>query len=91
MSRNPTPNPLYQDVALAARLVSALAANDQPGWVAVIAEARASKRMEKLALALAIRHVQVCAEYYDTDRQAFLDGYAFDANGMANRERNGDE
>ncbi|WP_029112660.1 hypothetical protein [Mycobacterium sp. URHB0044] len=87
MSSNPTARAKYQDVALAARLVAAISAEDQPGWVAVIAEARQSGRMEELALALGIRLVQVAGEFYDTDRQAILDAFAFDANGMANRER----
>lgn len=87
MSTNPTANANYQDVALAARFVAALAAEDQPGWVAVIAEVRQSGRMEKLAVALGTRLVQVAGEFYDTDRQAILDEFAFDANAMANRER----
>jgi hypothetical protein len=75
------------DVAAAARLVSAISAEDQPGWAAVIAEVRSAGRMEGVALALAVRHIEVCAEYYDTDRQKFLDGFAFDACGKANRAR----
>jgi len=86
MTANPT-NPRYQDVALAARLVAAVSAEDQPGWSAVIAEVRESGRMEELALALATRVVQIAGEHFDTDRQAILDAFAFDANGMANRER----
>lgn len=87
MSTNPTANPRCQDVALAARLVAAVSADDQPGWSAVIAEVRQSGRMEELALALATRVVQIAGEFYDTDRQAVLDGFALDANGMANQQR----
>jgi hypothetical protein len=87
MSINPTANASYQDVALAARLVAAISADDTPGWSAVIAEVRHSGRMEELALALATRVVQIAGEHFDTDRQAHLDGFAFDANGMVNRER----
>lgn len=81
----------YLDVALAARFAAALSAEDQPGWVAVIAEVRKSGRMEQFAIALATRLVQIAGEFYDTDRQAILDAFAFDANAMANRERFGDE
>jgi hypothetical protein len=75
------PTAAHQDVALAARLVAAISADDVPGWSAVIAEVRHSGRLEELAIALAVRHVQVAGEFYDTDRQAILDGHAFDANG----------
>lgn len=75
------------DVAAAARLVAAVSAEDQPGWAAVIAEVRQSGRMEELALTLATRVVQIAGEFYDTDRQAVLDGFAFDACGRANRAR----
>lgn len=81
-------NPLLlEDVAVAARLVSALAAEDQPGWAAVIAEVRQSGRMEELALTLATRVVQIAGEFYDTDRQKILDGFAFDACARARRTR----
>ena len=83
MSSNPIADAKYQDVALAARLVAAISAEDQPGWSAVIAEVRHSGRAEELALALATRVVQIAGEFYDTDRQAFLDRFALDANGMA--------
>ena len=53
---NTTPQPAtFEDVALAARLVSAVSADDEPGWSAVIAEVRHSGRMEELALALAVQ------------------------------------
>jgi hypothetical protein len=87
MSTNPIANAGYQDVALAARLVAAISADDTPGWSAVIAEVRHSGRMEELALALATRVVQIAGEFYDTDRQAILDGFAFDACGRVNRAR----
>lgn len=83
--------PQYEDAARAARLVSALAAEDRAGVEAVLVDAKTDDRLVFLALALAIRHVQVCAEFYDTDMGKMLDEFAFDANAMANRERFGDE
>lgn len=77
----------FDDVAAAARLVAAISAEDEPGWAAVIAEVRHSGRMEGLALALATRVVKIAGEFYDTDRQAFLDGFALDACGLANPQR----
>jgi hypothetical protein len=74
MSINPTANPRHHDVALAARLVAAVSAEDQPGWSAVIAEVRHSGRMEELALALAVQAATLA-------EQATLDARAFDANG----------
>lgn len=71
------------DTARAARLVSAMAANDQSGTQAVILEAKGDDRLVHLVLALALRHIQVCAEYYDTDMQAVLDEFAFTVNGLA--------
>lgn len=81
----------YEDSARAARLVSALAAEDRDGVEAVLLDAKNDDRLVYLALALAIRHVQVCAEFYDVDMVKMLDEFAFDANAMANRERFGDE
>lgn len=86
-----TSTPKYEDSARAARLVSALAAEDHAGVEAVLTDAKNDDRLVLLALALAIRHVQVCAEFYGTDMRKVLDEFAFDANAMANRERAGDE
>lgn len=82
-----TPHARFEDVALAARLVAAVSAEDEPGWSAALAEVRQSGRMEELALTLATRVVQIAGEFYDTDRQAVLDGFAFDACGRARRAR----
>ena len=71
---NTKPSAAHQDVALAARLVAAVSADDQPGWSAVIAEVRESGRMEKLVLALAVQAATLA-------EQATLDARAFDANG----------
>ncbi|WP_099024708.1 hypothetical protein [Mycolicibacterium palauense] len=81
----------FEDMARAARLVSALASQDHPGVGAVLREAKADGRLVQLALALALRHIQVCSEYYDVDTQQILDELAFDANAMAFRERHGDQ
>lgn len=83
--------PRYEDSARAARLVSALAAEDHAGVAAVLADTKSDGRLMNLVLALAIRHVHVCSEFYDVDMRKVLDEFAFDANAMANRERCGDE
>lgn len=80
----------YENIAIAARLVSALSAGDDPGLDAVLIEARRSERLLEITLALAVRHVQVCGEYYGTKCQTQLDELAFDANTLARRERNSD-
>ena len=76
-----------EDVARAGRLTSAISADDDPGWSAVIAEVRASGRMEQLAMTLATRIVAIAGEFYDTDRQAILDGFALEACARARRAR----
>lgn len=81
----------FEDIARAARLVSAMAAGDRDGSTSVLVDAKTDDRLTQLATAIAIRHVQVCSEFYDTDMQKMLDEFAFDANAMAFRERNGDE
>lgn len=83
--------PRYEDSARAARLVSAVAAEDRDGIEAVLLDAKNDDDRVYLALALAIRHVQVCAEFYGDDMHKMLDEFAFDANAMAHRERCGDE
>lgn len=66
------------DVARAARLAAAMAADDQPGIKAVLEEAISTDALVGLVLALAIRHVNICREYYDTDCQKILDTYAME-------------
>lgn len=68
-----------QDVAAAAKLVAAVSADDQPGWVAVINEARRAGRLTELCLAAAAQCVSIAGEYYDVDVQTFLDRRAFEA------------
>ena len=75
------------DVAAAARFVSAIRADDVPGWSAVIAEVRQSGRMEQLAVTLATRVLSIANEYYDVDTQKILDGFALDACARARRAR----
>lgn len=72
-------SPAADDVASAGRLAAAVSADDVPGWSAVIAEAIGRGRLVELLMAMTVRHVTICGEYYDTDRQAFLDMHAFDA------------
>jgi hypothetical protein len=67
------------DVARAARLVAAVAADDQNGVGAVLKEARDRDRLPQLALALAVRFADIAREFYDTDCQTILDGFAMDA------------
>ena len=67
------------DVARAARLVAAVSASDDSGAGAILDEARQQNGLLGLAIAIAVRHVQVAGEYYDTDRQQILDMYAMDA------------
>ena len=67
------------DVARAARLAAAVSANDPDSIAAVFREAKNANRLTEMALALAQRHVQICSEFYDTDRQTMLDMYALDA------------
>lgn len=78
----------YQDLARACRLASAVSARDTPGVQAVFAEASASGRMQHLALAAAIRLVQVATELH-SDGQGYLDDIAFDAITMTQRETEG--
>ncbi|BBX89009.1 hypothetical protein MBOE_06580 [Mycolicibacterium boenickei] len=54
---------MANDVARAARLAAAMAAEDVPGVGAVIEEAKRADGLVGLALALAARHIQICAEW----------------------------
>ena len=45
----------------------------------ILREAQQQNGLVGLAIALAVRHVQVAGEFYDTDRQRILDRYAMDA------------
>ncbi|MDG5772367.1 hypothetical protein [Mycolicibacterium fortuitum] len=74
------------DVARAARLAAAMAADDIPGVGAVIKEAKQADGLVGLALALAAQHITVCAEFYDTDCQKMLDTFAMDAMNMGTSE-----
>lgn len=76
-----------EDVAQAARLASAVAADDEPGWSAVIDEIRTSGRMREVLMAQTARHITICREYYDTDTEAIMNGYAFAALAQARRAR----
>lgn len=76
------------DVARAARLVAAVSAGDDEGVATVIGEAKG--HMIGLVIAVATRHVQLAAEYYDTDRQAILDRFAFDAISFSQNADGGD-
>ncbi|NOP96962.1 hypothetical protein [Mycolicibacterium fortuitum] len=73
---------MANDVARAARLAAAMAAEDVPGVGAVIEEAKQADGLVGLALALGARYIQVCAEFYDTDCQKMLDTFAMDAMNM---------
>jgi hypothetical protein len=84
------PGASYVDIARAARWAAAWKAGDQSGHLAVINEILRDGRWVGFAVAMGVRHVQVCDEFYDTDCQQILDEFAFDANAMANRERLGD-
>lgn len=77
---------MANDVVRAARLAAAMAAEDVPGVGAVIEEAKRADGLVGLALALAARHIQICAEYYDTDCQRVLDTYAMEAMNMGTSE-----
>lgn len=74
------------DVARAARLAAAISADDQDGAKTVLQEATAADALVGLALALAVRHFQICSEYYDTDCQTILDTYAIEAMNMDTSE-----
>lgn len=82
-----TSNAALEDVALAARLASAVNAGDEPGWAAVINEIRAAGRMQEVLMAQTMRHTTICREYYDTDAEAVLNGHAFAAIAQARRAR----
>lgn len=82
-----TNNAALEHVALAARLASAVAADDEPGWAAVLNEIRAGGLMQEVLMAQTVRHITVCREYYDTDTEAVLNGHAFAAIAQARRAR----
>lgn len=76
----------HADVRRAACLVAALSAGDQTGIETVIDEAKRDGALVGLVLAVAVQHVQVCAEYYDTDCQQILDRLAMEAMNMGTSE-----
>lgn len=67
------------DVARAAQLAAAVAADDHNRVGVILKEAISRDRLPQLALALAIRFAEVAREFYDTDCQTILDGFAMDA------------
>jgi hypothetical protein len=61
------------DVARAARFAAAVSAGDDEGAGAILRETQQQNGLVGLALALAVRHVQVAGQFYDSDRQQILD------------------
>jgi hypothetical protein len=67
------------DVARAARFASALSAEDETGATAILREAQQDNGLAGFSIALGVRLVQICSEYYDVDRQRILDMFAMEA------------
>lgn len=67
------------DVARAAQIAAAVAADDHNSVGIILKEATERHRLPQLVLALAVRFAEVAREFYDTDYQTILDGFALDA------------
>jgi hypothetical protein len=67
------------DVARAAQLAAAVAADDMNSAGVILKQTMDDQRLPQMSLALAVHLSKVAKEFYDTDCQTILDGFAMDA------------
>lgn len=87
MTMHEIPKVDLDHIAIAGQLVAAIAADDTDNYARLLHEIP-EDAAQTVITALATRTAHIAKEFYDTDAQVFLDGYAFGAIDMAERGRN---